>query len=63
MWYTTRVRPDVENAAMELAVNMIHPGPEHWKALVCLIGHPKYKQTKDILIIKSNILKAVMFCD
>ena len=26
MWYTTKVGPDVENTARELAVHMSHPG-------------------------------------
>ena len=29
MWYTTKVGPDVVNAARELAVHMSHPDPEH----------------------------------
>ena len=42
-WYTTKLGPDVENAARELAVNMSHPGPEYWKALGRLIGYIKGK--------------------
>ena len=43
MWYTTKVGPDLENTAMELAVHMSHPGPEHWKGLGRLIGYLKGK--------------------
>ena len=38
MWYTTKVGPDMQNTenvanvAMVLAVNLSHPGPEHWNA-------------------------------
>ena len=33
MGYATKVGPDMENAAIELVVNMSHPMPEHWKEL------------------------------
>ena len=49
MWYTTNVGPAVANAAWELAVQMSHPGPEHWKALGNLIGYLKGKETKKLL--------------
>ena len=63
MWYTNNVGPDVENAARELAVQMSHPGTEHWKALVLFIGYLKGKDTKGITIRNTKVLKAVMFCD
>ena len=43
IWYTTNVGPDVSNATRELLFHMSHPGPEHWKALGCLIGYLKGK--------------------
>ena len=43
MWYTNKVLPDVVNVARELVVHIIHPGPEHWKALGYLIGYLKVK--------------------
>ena len=63
MRYITKVEPNVINAARELAVHMIHPGPEHWKALGLLIGYLKGKETKCISIRNNKVLKAVMFCD
>ena len=63
MWYTTKVVPEVENEVRELAVHMIHPGTEHWKALGCLIIYLKGKKVKVIIIRKPKVLKAVMFCD
>ena len=63
MWYTTKVGPDVENTARELAVHMSDLGPEHCKALRRLIGYLKGKETKCIIIRKPKVLKAVMFCD
>ena len=42
---------------------MIHPGPEHWKALRRLIGYLKGKYTKHIVITKPKVLRAVVFCD
>ena len=63
MWYTTKVGPDVENAARELAVHTSHPGPKHWKALGCLIVYIKSKETKGIIIINPKFLKALIFCD
>ena len=60
MWYTKKVRPDVTYAARELAMNMSHIGPEHWKVLVCLIGYLKSKNTKGIIIINPIVLKYVM---
>ena len=62
-WYTNKAGLDVANAAGELAVNMSHPGMEHWKALGCLTGYLKGKETKGIITRKTNFMKAVMFCD
>ena len=45
MLYTTKVEPDVVNAARELSVHMNHPGTEHWKGLVRLIGCIEVKNT------------------
>ena len=42
---------------------MSHPGPEHWKSLVNLIGYIKGKETKVVIVRKHKVLKAVMFCD
>ena len=63
IWYTTKVVPDVANVARYLALHMSHPGTEHLKALGRLIGYLKGKYTKGIIIIKTNVLKAVLFCD
>ena len=60
VWYTTKVGPEVENAARELAVYMSHPRPRHWKVLGRLIGYLKGKETKGIIILKPKVLKAVM---
>ena len=60
MWYTTKVIPDVENSERYSAVNTSCPGPEHWKALVCLIGYLKAKNTKGIIIINPIVFKYVM---
>ena len=43
MWYTTKMGPDAENAAMELEVHTSHTGTEHWKLLGSLIGYLKIK--------------------
>ena len=59
----TKVVPDVGNAPRELAVHMSHPGPEHWKALGCMIGYLKGIETKGIIIRNHKVLKVVMFCD
>ena len=48
---------------MELAVHMIHLGPEHWKALRNLLRYLKGEDTKSIVIIKPKVLKYFMFCD
>ena len=48
MWSTNKVLPDVANAARELVVHMSHPGPEHWKVLVRLIGYLKGGKFKEI---------------
>ena len=60
-WGTTKVRSDVENAQRELAVNMSHYGPEHWKSLGSLIGDLKGKEKKGIVIRKPKVLKYVIF--
>ena len=46
MWYTTKLGPDVENAARELAVYMSYTGPENCKALEHMIGYIKGKKYK-----------------
>ena len=61
MWYTKKVRPDVENLERYSAVNMSRPGPEHWKALRRLIGYLKGKKTKGVVIRNPKSLKAVCF--
>ena len=63
MWYTTKVRPQVEKAARDLAVHMSHPGTKHLKALGSLIGYLKGKETKGIIIRNPEVLKAVMCRD
>ena len=63
MWYTTKVGPDVENAARKFSVHMSHPGLEHLTALGRLIGYIKDKDTKGLIIRKTKVLKAIMFCD
>ena len=61
MWYITKVGPDVENVARELAVHMSNPGPEHLKAMGRLIVYLKVKESKGIIIRKPNVMKEVMF--
>ena len=63
MWYTTNVGDDVTDTTMDLAVQMSHPGTEHWKELRRLIGYLKGKYTKCIITRKPKALKAYMFCD
>ena len=63
MWYTTKVGPDVANAAREFAVHMSHPGTEHWKALGRFIVSLKGEKIIGIIIRKPKVMKAVMFCD
>ena len=63
MWYTTKVGYDVENMARELAVHMIHPGPEYRKALGHIIGYLKGKEKKGIFIRKPKVIKYVIFFD
>ena len=51
------------NAARQLSMHMIHPGPAHCKALGYMIEYLKGIEKKDIVIRKLKVLKAVMFCD
>ena len=53
----------MENAAMELAVNMSHPGTEHWMSLGRLIVYLKGRVTKGTIIRNPKVMKAVMLCD
>ena len=50
MWYTTKVGPDVENAAIELVVHMSHPVTENCKAFIRLIRYLKGNKIKFIII-------------
>ena len=43
MSYSNKIGPDVVKAERDLAMQMIHPGTEHWKALGLLIGYLKGK--------------------
>ena len=61
-WYTNKAGLDVANAAGELAVNMSHPGMEHWRSLGSLIGYLKGKYTKLIITINPKVLKSIIFC-
>ena len=63
MLYTTEVGPSMANAARELAMHMIHPGPEHWKSLGHLIGCLKGKSKKFVIIRNPKVIKAIIFCD
>ena len=45
-----------------MVVNIIHPGPERWKALGRLIGYLKGKETNGIFNRNPKVVKAVMFC-
>ena len=63
MWYTTKVGPNMANAARELAVHMSCSGSEHWKSLGRFIGYLKGKEAKSIIIRKPKVMKAVIFCD
>ena len=53
----------MDNAVRDLGVHMNHPGMTHWKALGRLIGYPKGKDTKFIILRKPKVLKAIIFCD
>ena len=63
MWYTTKVGSDMKNAARELAMHMIYPGLEHWKAFGRLIGYLRVKKTKGIIVKNPKYLKAFIFLD
>ena len=49
------------NASIDFSMNINHPGPGYWKALVCLVGYLKVKQKKVIIVRKPKVLKAVIF--
>ena len=63
MSYTTKVRPNVDNAERYQVIHMSHPGPEYWKVLGHLIGYLKSKETKGIIIRKPKVLIYVILCD
>ena len=63
MCYNTKVLPDMVNDTRQLVVHNSYSGTEHCKALVSLIGYLKGKETKSILIRKTKVLEAVLFCD
>ena len=46
MWYITKLGPEVAKLERDLAIHMSHPGPEHWKAMVNLIGYLNGKRQK-----------------
>ena len=63
MWYTPKVGPTMENAAIELAIYMCHPELDRWKALEFLIGYLIGKGAKGTTVINPKVLKEVILCD
>ena len=51
----------MENTAIDLAIHMSHPGPEHWKELGSLIGYLKGKEPNVFTVINPKFIEAVIF--
>jgi hypothetical protein len=47
LYYTTKMAPDIGNAARELATHLSNPDEEHWKASEICDGYLCHSDTKD----------------
>jgi hypothetical protein len=63
MYLTTKIAPELSNAARELAQHMSNPGEEHWKALERAVGYVATTKGKGLTYRAPKTLRPIMFAD
>jgi len=63
MYYTTKVAPEISNAARELASHLSNPGTEHWKALERCVGYISHQKKPELVFRTPRELRSISLCD
>jgi hypothetical protein len=63
MYYTTKVGPEVSNAARDLASHLSNPGTEHWKALERCVGYITHQKKPSLVFRTPRELRSISLCD
>ena len=63
MYYTTKLAPELSNAARELASHLSNPGEEHWHELGRLVGYLRQKKNLNLIYRKPRELRSISQCD
>jgi hypothetical protein len=63
MYYTTKVAPEISNAARDLASHLSNPGAEHWKALERCVGYITHLHKPSLVFRAPRELRSISLCD
>ncbi|KAI2499613.1 Reverse transcriptase (RNA-dependent DNA polymerase) [Fragilaria crotonensis] len=63
MYLTTKLAPDLANAARELAQHLSNPGEDHWKALDRMVGHIKLRPYEGLTYRRPKELRPISMVD
>jgi hypothetical protein len=63
MYYTTKMGPELSNAARELASHLSNPGEEHWKALERCVGYLTNTTDNGLTFRTPRELRSISLCD
>jgi hypothetical protein len=63
MYYTTKIAPELSNAARELASHLSNPSEEHWKALERCVGYLVNQTDPGLTFRKPRELRSISLCD
>jgi hypothetical protein len=63
MYYTTKLAPELSNAARELVSHLYNPGEEHWMELGRRVGYLRQKKNLNMIYRKPRELKSISLCD
>jgi hypothetical protein len=60
---TTKLAPELSNAARELASHLSNPGEEHWIELRKCVGYLRYGMNLNSIYRKPSELRSISTCD
>jgi hypothetical protein len=63
MYYTTKLAPELSNAARELASHLSNPGEEHWIELGKCVGFLRTGKFLNLVYRKPEELRSISTCD
>jgi hypothetical protein len=63
MYLTTKLAPELSNAARELASHLSNPGKEHWDALGRCVGYLKQADNLSLTYRPPRELRSISLCD